>query len=93
MDRVGQQHEVAVDMGVDEAGDDVATRHVEHARSFRAIEPAHLGDHRVEHADVGAIRRPARPVDHPATFQDQVECHGRSTLSRTLDVRFEESGR
>ena len=76
MDRIGQEHEVAVDVGVDEAGDDVAPGDVEHARSLRAVEPADLGDHRVEQRHVGAKRRPARAVDHPAALQDQVECHG-----------------
>ena len=79
MDRVGQEHQVAVDVGVDEAGDDVAAGRVEHARGLGAVEPADLGDHRFEHGDVGPERRPARAVDHPAALDDQVE-HRRVVL-------------
>ena len=76
MNRIGQKHEVAVDVSVDEAGDDVAPRDVDHARGLRPFEPADLGDHRIDQGHVGAKGGPARAVDHPATLQDQVECHG-----------------
>ena len=34
MDRIGQQHEVAVDVGVDEAGDDVTPRDLDFTRGL-----------------------------------------------------------
>ncbi len=87
-----------MDMGVDEAGDDVAPGDVEDARGLRSFEPAHLGDHRVDQGHVGAKRRPARAVDHPAALQDQVECHADrpgfwSTLPRTADSAGGVTGR
>ena len=81
MDRVGQEHEVAVDVGVDEAGDDVPTGRVEDLRGLDPVEPADVGDHRFQQGHVGPIRRPAGAVDHPATFDDQVECHESTSSS------------
>ena len=40
-----------------------------------SFEPADLRDHRIDQSDVGAERRPARSVDHPATLQYQVKSH------------------
>ncbi len=61
MDRVGQEHRVAVDVGVDEAGDDVTVAAVEHACGVSSVKIPHRSDHRVEQADVGLVeRRPSR---------------------------------
>ena len=99
MDRVGQEHEVAVDVGVDEAGDDVAPRRRRAHAALARRRAGRLGDHRLEQGHVGPKRRPAGAVDHPAALQDQVECHrslrspsrtrmlGRTDL--TVRLRFE----
>ena len=75
MDRVCQQHEVAVHVSVDEAGGHIMPRHVDHLRREGVVEPRDFSDHRVDHAYVAAKRWPAGSIDDPAALQEQVECH------------------
>ena len=80
VNRVGQEHQVAMHVHVDEAGDDIPPGHVDLAWSRRPVEPPDLGDHGLQERHVGPIGRTARAVNHPAVLEDQVEGHGSSLV-------------
>jgi hypothetical protein len=76
VDGVGQEHQVAVDVGVDEAGGDEVAGGIEYGRGRRGVQVADGRDGLAEDADVGPERRGAGAVDHAATLEDEVEFHG-----------------
>ena len=84
MDRVGQEHQIAVDVGVDEPRDDIKARRVDDLPRHRVSNPTDLEDHPIQDRHVRPKGRPAGAVDHPSVLQDQVEFHRFPQIHRVI---------
>ena len=82
VDRIGEQGEVAVNVGVDEAGADDLARGVEGLLRGGRAEPADGRDAVAGDADIGVEPRQAGAVHDPAVANEDVE-HGGSRLGRS----------
>ncbi len=76
MDRIGQEHQVAVDMSIDETRNDIKSIGIKDFLRGRVSKMADFGDLPVLNRNVRPEGRPTTSVDHPATLRDQVEFHG-----------------
>ena len=73
--RVGEEHrDVAVRMGVDEAGRDHMACGVDRLSRRRGAKVAHLLDPSATDADIGAVRGAAGPVHDEPAANDEVYC-------------------
>ena len=82
VDGVGQKHEIAVHVGVDETGNDVEPRRVEHLNRLGAIEATNLRDGGIEQADIGPKGGGTGAVDNLAAPDQQIEPHESLTPRR-----------
>ena len=76
MGRIGEQRQVAVDVGIDQSWRDDQAGRVDTRFRLGAIEPADGGDPVAGNADVGFENGKARPVNDAAAVNQGVEHRG-----------------
>ena len=79
-DRIPEDLGVHVGVAVDEARRHDPALGVKRFLGGSAIDAADLGDLAVLHADIAAIARKSRSINDHAVLDDEVECHGFSSI-------------